>query len=84
MALIVSGGHTQLILMKKHMDFKIVGETLDDAAGEAFDKVARILNLGYPGGPVKVAMIRSRQNFKFQISNFKFSFASADAEFCKS
>jgi len=52
LALIVSGGHTQLILMKKHMDFKIVGETLDDAAGEAFDKVARILGLGYPGGPV--------------------------------
>ncbi|MCX6766734.1 MAG: tRNA (adenosine(37)-N6)-threonylcarbamoyltransferase complex transferase subunit TsaD [Candidatus Moranbacteria bacterium] len=54
LALIVSGGHTQLILMKKHLDFKIVGETLDDAAGEAFDKVARILGLGYPGGP-KVA-----------------------------
>jgi len=52
LALVVSGGHTQLILMKKHMDFKIVGETLDDAAGEAFDKVARILNLGYPGGPI--------------------------------
>lgn len=52
LALIVSGGHTQLILMKKHLDFKIVGETLDDAAGEAFDKVARILDLGYPGGPI--------------------------------
>jgi N6-L-threonylcarbamoyladenine synthase len=52
LTLIVSGGHTQLILMKKHMEFKIVGETLDDAAGEAFDKVARILNLGYPGGPI--------------------------------
>lgn len=51
LALIVSGGHTQLILMKKHMDFRIVGETLDDAAGEVFDKTARILNLGYPGGP---------------------------------
>jgi len=52
LALIVSGGHTQLILMKKHLDFKIVGETLDDAAGEAFDKVAKILGLGYPGGPI--------------------------------
>lgn len=52
LCLVVSGGHTQLILMKKHLDYKIVGETLDDAAGEAFDKVARILNLGYPGGPV--------------------------------
>jgi N6-L-threonylcarbamoyladenine synthase len=56
LALIVSGGHTQLILMKKHMDFKIVGETLDDAAGEAFDKVAKILNLGYPGGPIVSAI----------------------------
>jgi N6-L-threonylcarbamoyladenine synthase len=67
LALIVSGGHTQLILMKKHMDFKIVGETLDDAAGEAFDKVARILNLGYPGGPAVAA-----EAAKFPISNFQF------------
>ncbi|MFA5926310.1 MAG: tRNA (adenosine(37)-N6)-threonylcarbamoyltransferase complex transferase subunit TsaD [Parcubacteria group bacterium] len=51
LALVVSGGHTELIVMKKHMDFKIVGQTLDDAAGEAFDKVAKILGLGYPGGP---------------------------------
>lgn len=51
LCLVVSGGHTQLILMKKHLDYEIIGETLDDAAGEAFDKVARILNLGYPGGP---------------------------------
>jgi N6-L-threonylcarbamoyladenine synthase len=51
LCLVVSGGHTQLVLMKKHLDYKIIGETLDDAAGEAFDKVARILNLGYPGGP---------------------------------
>lgn len=51
LCLVVSGGHTQLILMKKHLDYKIIGETLDDAAGEAFDKVARILGLGYPGGP---------------------------------
>ena len=52
LALIVSGGHTQLIFMKKHLDYKIIGETLDDAAGEAFDKVAKILGLGYPGGPI--------------------------------
>ena len=52
LALIVSGGHTELILMKKHMDFRIVGQTLDDAAGEAFDKAAKILGLGYPGGPI--------------------------------
>ena len=51
LALIVSGGHTELVLMKKHLDYKILGETRDDAAGEAFDKVARMLGLGYPGGP---------------------------------
>jgi len=52
LCLVVSGGHTQLVLMKKHLDYEIVGQTLDDAAGEAFDKVARILGLGYPGGPI--------------------------------
>jgi N6-L-threonylcarbamoyladenine synthase len=51
LCLVVSGGHTQLVLMKKHLNYEIIGQTLDDAAGEAFDKVARILNLGYPGGP---------------------------------
>jgi N6-L-threonylcarbamoyladenine synthase len=50
-ALIVSGGHTQLVLMKKHFDYTILGETQDDAAGETFDKVARLLGLPYPGGP---------------------------------
>ncbi|MBI2263305.1 tRNA (adenosine(37)-N6)-threonylcarbamoyltransferase complex transferase subunit TsaD, partial [Candidatus Berkelbacteria bacterium] len=50
-ALTVAGGHTALILMRRHLDYQILGETLDDAAGEAFDKVARLLNLGYPGGP---------------------------------
>ncbi len=49
--LIVSGGHTELVLMKKHGSYEIIGETLDDAVGEAFDKVARLLGLGYPGGP---------------------------------
>ncbi len=51
LALIVSGGHTQLVLMKKHLDFKTIGKTRDDAAGETFDKAARILEIGYPGGP---------------------------------
>lgn len=50
-ALIVSGGHTELILMEKHLKYQSLGSTLDDAAGEAFDKVARLLNLEYPGGP---------------------------------
>jgi len=51
LALLVSGGHTELILMKKWMQYEIVGETVDDAVGEAFDKVARTLGLPYPGGP---------------------------------
>ena len=50
-ALLVSGGHTMLIEMRSHGDYKLLGQTRDDAAGEAFDKVARLLGLGYPGGP---------------------------------
>lgn len=49
--LIASGGHTDLVLMEGHGDYKLVGRTRDDAAGEAFDKAARILGLGFPGGP---------------------------------
>lgn len=51
MALVVSGGHTELVLMKDHMNFEVIGETRDDAVGEAYDKVARVVNLPYPGGP---------------------------------
>ena len=50
-ALLVSGGHTELVLLKNWLNYKIVGETLDDAVGEAFDKVARLLGLPHPGGP---------------------------------
>lgn len=50
-ALVVSGGHTELVYMEKHGTFEVIGETLDDAAGEAYDKVARTLGLPYPGGP---------------------------------
>ena len=50
-ALIVSGGHTELIYMKDHLNFEIIGETRDDAVGEAYDKVARTIGLSYPGGP---------------------------------
>ncbi len=52
LCLVVSGGHTQLVHMRDHLQYEIVGQTLDDAVGEAFDKVARILKIGYPGGPV--------------------------------
>ncbi len=50
--LIVSGGHTELVLLKDYWQHKKIGQTLDDAAGEAFDKVAKLLDLGYPGGPI--------------------------------
>lgn len=52
LALLVSGGHTELLYMKGHMDIKMLGTTLDDAVGEAYDKVARTLGLSYPGGPI--------------------------------
>ncbi|MFD1171231.1 tRNA (adenosine(37)-N6)-threonylcarbamoyltransferase complex transferase subunit TsaD [Oceanobacillus picturae] len=51
LALIVSGGHTELVLMREHGSYEVIGETRDDAAGEAYDKVARMLSLPYPGGP---------------------------------
>lgn len=51
LSLVVSGGHTELVLLEEHGEFKVIGETRDDAAGEAYDKVARTLNLPYPGGP---------------------------------
>ena len=52
LALVVSGGHTELIYMKDHYSFEKIGGTLDDAVGEAYDKVARVINLPYPGGPL--------------------------------
>ncbi|VDG98633.1 t(6)A37 threonylcarbamoyladenosine biosynthesis protein [Lysinibacillus sphaericus] len=51
LALIVSGGHTEMVIMREHGSFELIGETRDDAAGEAYDKVARVLGLPYPGGP---------------------------------
>ena len=82
LALIVSGGHTELVLMKKHLDYKILGETRDDAAGEAFDKVAKMLELGYPGGPEisKLALEGSPTSFNFprpmiNSNDFDFSFS---------
>lgn len=81
LGLLVSGGHTLLIEFKNHLKYKILGGTLDDAVGEAFDKVARILGLGYPGGPIisRIAL-DGRPDFNFSIPlrgsqdlNFSFS-----------
>lgn len=60
--LVVSGGHTNLYYIKDFQNFKLIGQTLDDAAGEAFDKVARILDLGYPGGPVIDKLAKKGKN----------------------
>ncbi len=67
MALLVSGGHTELNLMDDHLSYKRLGATTDDASGEAFDKVARLLNLPYPGGPSiqKVSVIGDPKAFSF-------------------
>jgi len=65
-SLVVSGGHTQLILMRGIRQYKLIGETRDDAAGECFDKVARILGLGYPGGPIVAA-----EAAKLKTKNYK-------------
>ena len=82
LCLIVSGGHTQLVLMKKDLSYKIIGETMDDAAGEAFDKVAKLLGLNYPGGPLieKIAKKGNRNKFNFtrpmmNSKNYNFSFS---------
>ncbi len=73
LSLIISGGHTQLVLVKKWGDYKIVGKTRDDAAGEAFDKVAKMLELSYPGGPAidKLAQEGDPNYIKFPQPGFK-------------
>lgn len=67
LALVISGGHTQILYMRKHNDFKIIGTTTDDAIGECFDKVAKILGLPYPGGPsiAKAAEKGDPNKYKF-------------------
>lgn len=74
LTLLASGGHTELILMKGCGKYKIIGETLDDAAGEAFDKAARLLGLGYPGGPAIAALAAKIQNAKFKSQNYNSKF----------
>ena len=71
--LIISGGHTELIYLSKEREYEILGTTRDDAVGEAFDKVARILDLGYPGGPVieKMAEKGNPQSIELPLTHFK-------------
>mgnify|MGYP003291255395 CR=1 FL=1 len=80
LALVVSGGHTELVLMKNHFEFEKLGGTLDDAVGECYDKVARVLNLEYPGGP-KVDKLAHIGNATYQLpvplqdDSYNFSFS---------
>src|SRR5699024_2308474 len=62
LALIVSGGHTEIVLMERHGSYEVIGETRDDAAGEAYDKVGRMLELPYPGGPEIDKLAKVGQN----------------------
>ena len=77
--LIVSGGHTQLVRIHDHDSITLLGQTRDDAAGEAFDKVARYLDLGYPGGPIVEKMAKDgnpkRYPFPFPMSQFPYEFS---------
>ena len=80
LALVISGGHTQILYMPAHNDFKIIGTTHDDAIGECFDKVAKILGLPYPGGPAisNAAKNGDRNKYKFphpKVEDLDFSFS---------
>jgi len=65
LSLIISGGHTEFVIFKNHLEYQIIGETLDDAAGEALDKAAKLLGLGYPGGPVLERLAKEVENKDF-------------------
>jgi N6-L-threonylcarbamoyladenine synthase len=80
--LTASGGHNELVLMRGHDRFELLGETLDDAAGEAFDKVARLLGMGYPGGPLIARAAHAGNALRYAFpkaylgeDNFDFSFS---------
>ncbi|MDD2584820.1 MAG: tRNA (adenosine(37)-N6)-threonylcarbamoyltransferase complex transferase subunit TsaD [Bacteroidales bacterium] len=80
LALLVSGGHTQIVKVNDFLSFDVLGHTIDDAVGEAFDKCAKIMELGYPGGPVvdKLAKLGNPNKFKFskpKIEGYNYSFS---------
>jgi N6-L-threonylcarbamoyladenine synthase len=86
LCLTVSGGHSQIVLVRDYFDFTIVGKTIDDAAGEAFDKAAKILGLPYPGGPLidKLAMDGNENAFSFPepaIPGLDYSFSGIKTSF---
>ncbi len=80
LSLLVSGGHTQIVKVESYSSFTVIGETIDDAVGEAFDKCAKIMGLGYPGGPVvdKLAKEGNKDAFKFskpKVNGLNYSFS---------
>ena len=84
--LLVSGGHTQILLLHSHFDMEILGQTIDDAAGEAIDKAAKIMDLGYPGGPIidRLAKEGNADAFHFatpQIAGYDYSFSGIKTSF---
>ncbi|MFP4023255.1 MAG: tRNA (adenosine(37)-N6)-threonylcarbamoyltransferase complex transferase subunit TsaD [Thiohalospira sp.] len=86
LCLLVSGGHTQIVVVKDYLDMKIIGQTIDDAAGEAFDKCAKVIGLPYPGGPVidKKAKLGNREAFTFnkpKIKGLEYSFSGLKTSF---
>lgn len=89
LALLVSGGHTELVIFEDHLNYKVIGQTIDDAAGEALDKAAKLLGLGYPGGPVieRLAHEVGNQDFyhfprpMIKSSDLNFSFSGLKTAF---
>ncbi|MBL0745395.1 tRNA (adenosine(37)-N6)-threonylcarbamoyltransferase complex transferase subunit TsaD [Chryseolinea lacunae] len=86
LCLTVSGGHTQIVLVKSHLDMTVIGQTQDDAVGEAFDKAAKIMGLPYPGGPLidKYAQLGNANAYKFSETNMPgldFSFSGIKTAF---
>lgn len=84
--LLVSGGHTQILLLKSHFEMEVLGETIDDAAGEAIDKAAKIMDLGYPGGPIidRLAKDGNPDAFQFATPNIpgnNYSFSGIKTSF---
>ena len=68
LCLLVSGGHTQIVRVDNHLDFEILGRTIDDAVGEAFDKCAKLMDLGYPGGPVVDRLAKEGDPWRFRFA----------------
>jgi len=86
LCLLVSGGHTQILIVKSHLESEIIGQTIDDAAGEAFDKCAKVIGLPYPGGPLidKFSSEGNPKAFQFnkpQIPDLNYSFSGLKTSF---